>query len=169
VDGRKIDAGDAPATAGGCAVGCAVALAGLVVGFVVGTAASNLIGDAWTYCYDVAWPVAYDMADSPRFFIFEGLGWLLLYSLCLPVGFWLARRLLRGRRWLLRLGAWLLASSVLLAGVFTTDLMLNVSARDGMYQQARCPHGRPPWWPGWLPARGASNPCGSGPCLGAGR
>ncbi|MEZ0096070.1 hypothetical protein ABH925_007277 [Streptacidiphilus sp. EB129] len=118
----------------------------------------------------MAWPAGFDMADSPRFFVFEGLGWLLLYSLCLPVGFWPARRLLRGRgRRLLWLGAWLLASSVLLVGVFSADLMLNVSARDGMYQQARCPQGLPPWWPGWLPARRASNPCGSGPCLGAGR
>ncbi|WP_152628142.1 hypothetical protein [Streptacidiphilus neutrinimicus] len=123
---------------------------------------------AWTYCYDVPWPEAADLADSPRLFIFEDLGGLLLYWLCLPAGVLLARRLLRGRGSLLRLGASLLAPSVLLAGVLTTDLMLNVSAWGGMYEQARCQQGLPPWWPGWLPARPAANPCGSGPCLGAG-
>jgi hypothetical protein len=169
VDGREIDAGGAPAAAGGCALGCAVALAGLVVGLVVEVTAANLIGNAWDYCYNVGGPAASDMADSPRSFIFEALGWLLLYSLCLPVGLWLARRLLRERGRLLRLGASLLAASVLLTGVLATDLMLNVSAREGMYQQAHCPQGLPPWWPGWLPARRASDPCGSGPCLGAGR
>ncbi|MBF9071902.1 hypothetical protein [Streptacidiphilus fuscans] len=113
--------------------------------------------------------MANDMADSPRTFIFQDLGWLLLYSLCLPMGFWLARRLAHRRGRLLRISACLLATSVLLTGVLATDLMLNVSARDGMYQAAHCPQGLPPWWPGWLPARPGANPCGSGPCLGAGR
>jgi heme A synthase len=154
-----------PARAG-LGAGCLVAVAGLVVGYLVQATAANLMADAWTYCYDVDWPFAYDMADSPRLFIFEGLGWTLLYSLCLPLGFGLARRLLRDRRRLLRPGATALLSAALLTGVFTTDLMLNISARDGMYHQARCPHGTPPWWPGWLPARPGPNPCGSGPCPG---
>jgi hypothetical protein len=153
---------------GGCAGGCLVVIAGLIVGLGVEWGASSLIASAWMYCYNVAWPVAYDMADSPRFFIFEGLGYALLYSLCVPAGFWIGRRVFAARGRPLRIGAGLLTAAILLSGVFAGDLMLNISANDGMYRPARCTSGHPPWWPGWLPARPGPNPCGTGPCLGAG-
>jgi hypothetical protein len=158
----------APVVTGVCVGGCLVVIAGLIVGLAAEAFAWTVIANSWSYCFNVPWPVAYDMADSPRFYIFEGIGYLVLYWLCVPTGFWIARRVFSARGRFFRIAAGLLSAVVLLSIVFAGDLMLNISARDGMYLPARCPAGHPPWWPGWIPARDSPNPCGTGPCLGAG-
>lgn len=135
-----------------------VVLASLVIGVVTQELALAVLANAWSYCFDMAWPVTFDLADSPRFGIFQIAGYVLLYAACLPFGLLLARRVLRGRNGLVRLGAGVVAGLVLLLVVFAGDLMLHVSAPypavwDGPPPPSRCAAGRPPWWPSWLPAR----------------
>jgi hypothetical protein len=103
---------------------------------------------------------AFDATDSPRFSYFFGSGllFLALYLCCFPVGFWLAWRLLGTRHRLVRAIAACLAGLLLLGGVLTTDLVLNVSPPRGLYIHTRCPAGRPPWWPAWLPLRTSPSP-----------
>jgi hypothetical protein len=158
----------APAGAGGCVGGCLVMIAGLAVGLAVEIFAADVIASSWSYCFNVPGPMAQDMADSPRFYLFEGIGYLALYWLCVPLGFLIARRIFAARGRLFRIVAGILSAVLLVSVVFAGDLMLNISARGGMYLTSRCPAGRPPWWPGWIPARDSPNPCGTGPCLGAG-
>jgi hypothetical protein len=111
------------------------------------------------YGMNLAWVPAVDAADSPRFSLFgSGLLFRAHYLCCFPVGFWLAWRFLGTRHRLVRAIAACLAGLLLLGGAFTTDLVLNVSPPRGLYIQARCPAGRPPWWPAWLPLRTSPSP-----------
>jgi hypothetical protein len=142
------DGPKAPAATGACVGGGLLVIAGLVIGLVVEAFAQGVIARSWSYCFDMPWPMAYDVADSPRFYIFEWVGYLVLYSLCLPLGFWIARRLFAARARFFRIVAGLLTAVVMLSVVFAGDLTLNISARDGDYLPARCPAGHPPWWPG---------------------
>jgi hypothetical protein len=137
----------------GCVGGCLVVIVGLLVGVAVEGFAQDVIANSWSYCFNLPWPMAYDEADSPRFYIFEYLGWALPYCACLPAGVWIAWRVLAARGRGVRVVAGLLAGAVLLSAVLAGDLMLNITARDGISLPARCPAGHPPWWPEWLPAR----------------
>jgi hypothetical protein len=136
----------------------------LLVGVPLGLAvmfflADPIIQSTWSYCMDLPWPFAYDVADSPRFSIVEsGLLFLALYLSCFPVGFWLAWRFLAARHHRTRAISACLAGLLLLGGALTTDLVLNVSPPRGQYIHARCPAGRPPWWPTWLPLRTSPSP-----------
>lgn len=150
----------------GCVGGCLLVIAAVIIGVAAERFAVGVIASSWSYCFDAPWPAAYDLADSPRFWIFEDVGYLALYCLCVPMGFWIAGHVFAARRRFSRIAAGLLCAVVLLSIVFAGDLMLNISARDGVYLPDRCPAGHPPWWPGWIPARDSPNPCGTGPCLG---
>ncbi|MFG2043019.1 hypothetical protein [Dactylosporangium sp. NPDC048998] len=137
----------------------AVRLVGVPLGFAAEILAFRIIQDAWTYCMNMPWPPAYDIADSPRFsLVGSGLLFLVLYPCCFPAGFWLAWRFLAARHRRVRAIAACLAGLLLLGGAFTTDLVLNVSPPHGQYIHARCPAGRPPWWPAWLPLRTSASP-----------
>jgi hypothetical protein len=76
----------APVVTGVCVGGCLVVIAGLIVGLAAEAFAWTVIANSWSYCFNVPWPVAYDMADSPRFYIFEGIGYLVMYWVCVPDG-----------------------------------------------------------------------------------
>jgi hypothetical protein len=143
----------------GCLGGCLLLIIGPVFGLATMELASEIIGNAWSYCMDLAWAPAFDITDSPRFSLFETGGlFLALDSCCFPVGFWLAWRFLAARRRWIRAAAGCLAGLLLLCGAFATDLMLNVGPKHGMYIHARCPAGRPPSWPKWLPLRTSKSP-----------
>jgi hypothetical protein len=143
----------------GCLVGCLPLLVGAPLGFAVALLADRIIQSSWSYCMDLPWPAAYDFADSPRFsLVGSGLLVLVLDPCCFPVGFWLAWRFLAARRRRVRAIAGCLAGLLLLGGAFSADLVLNVGPPRGMYIHARCPAGRPPWWPAWLPLRTSESP-----------
>jgi hypothetical protein len=155
----EADAPASPKRGAGRLVGCLPLLVGVPLGFAVELLlAEPIIQHAWMYCMDLPWPPAADVADSPRFSLFgSGLLFLALYPISFPVGFWLAW-FVPSRRHLLRTIGACLAGLLLLGGVFTTDLVLNVSPPRGEYVHARCPAGRPPWWSDWLPVRTSPSP-----------
>ncbi|WP_055588597.1 hypothetical protein [Peterkaempfera griseoplana] len=144
---------------GGCLVGCLPPLAGLMLGVLTVEAATEVIGRSWSYCMDLSWVPAIETADSPRFGLIGTFPlFLLLDCCCFPVGFWLAWRFLPAPRRGVRAVAGCLAGILLLGAAFTADLMLNVGPKQGMYVHARCPGGRPPWWPAWLPLDTSRSP-----------
>lgn len=143
----------------GSLVGCLPLLAGLVLGVLVVETATSVIGTSWAYCMDMPWVPALDIADSPRFSLIGTFPlFMLLDCCCFPAGFWLAWRFLAARRRRLRTIAGCLAGVLLLGGAFTADLMLNVGPKQGMYVHMRCPAGRPPWWPTWMPIDTSRSP-----------
>ncbi|WP_158692871.1 hypothetical protein [Streptomyces roseochromogenus] len=144
--------GSQPDSCGGW--GCLLPLAGLVLGLLAEAEAGAFISDTWSYCMNIAWPAAYDIADSPRFYLLTTLPLIAAYCCAFPLGFLLARRFLpRSRRRLVRVLTASLAGLLVLSAVLVGDLVYNVAPPDGKYLSARCPHGRPPWWPKPLPLR----------------
>jgi hypothetical protein len=136
----------APGSCGGW--GCLLPVAGVVLGLLAEGEAGAFISDTWSYCMNIAWPAAYDIADSPRFYLLTNLPLIAAYCCAFPLGFLLARRFIaRSRRRLVRVLTASLAGLLVLSAVLTGDLVYNLAPPDGKYLSARCPHGRPPWWP----------------------
>jgi hypothetical protein len=127
-----------------------------MVGLLAEFAAGDFISGGWSYCMNMAWPVAYDMADSPRFYLLTNLPLITTYCCAFPLGFVLARRfIVPARRGYVRVLTRSVAGLLVLTAVLAGDLVYNVAPPDGKYLSARCPHGRPPWWPTPLPMRGS--------------
>ena len=134
--------------------GCLLPVLGVMLGLLAEAGAGGFISDGWSYCMNMAWPAAYDIADSPRFYLLTALPLIALYCCAFPLGFLLAWRFLaRSRRRLVRVLVGSLAGLLVLSVVLAGDLVYNVAPPDGKYLSARCPHGRPPWWPKPLPLR----------------
>ncbi|MCP2341592.1 hypothetical protein [Actinomadura rupiterrae] len=130
--------------------GCAAAGAALLGGFALGALQNRDIIGGWTYCSGLAAGAVVDSGDS------FGLGFGLLffrlpgYTLCLVIGGAAGMRLTRGRPRSVRVAA-ALAGAFLLAGLaFWGDYALN-NGLGPMDVSRRCPQGRPPWWPSWVP------------------
>ncbi|WP_329568699.1 hypothetical protein [Kitasatospora sp. NBC_01266] len=139
------------AESGGCALGCLTVVVGAVVGVVADGESERVISEAWGYCTNQDWyPARMEAPDDWRFGLVLYV-FILLYAACLPVGFAVAWRLLRGRgRWV-RTAVGVLAGVLLLGALFGADLAGNVAPKDGYYLPQRCPLGHPPWWPSLLP------------------
>lgn len=134
--------------------GCLLPVVGVVLGLLAEAKAGDFISGTWSYCMKMPWPAAYDIADSPRFYLLTALPLIAAYCFAFPLGFMLARRFLaRGRRRRVRLLTGSLAGLLVLSAVLGGDLVYNVAPPHGDYLSARCPHGRPPWWPKPLPLR----------------
>ncbi|QKW21070.1 hypothetical protein HUT16_20225 [Kitasatospora sp. NA04385] len=141
-------------------VGCLALLLAPVLGFLVETRVLGLIEDTWSDCAGVARQVAHDLTDDPRFDVLSpyAFGYLLLP----PAAVLLARCLTRRSPDLLT-PALAAACAALLAAltVAAVDLERNLTPPHGFYLPANCPDGRPPWLPGFLPARDSGPPIGS--------
>jgi hypothetical protein len=137
---------EAPAERDGCARGLLAVGLGLVLGFCAQQAALAVLAHAWTTCTGWPWPPTSDMVDSPRFGLFEWIGYGLLYSARLPLGVALGARLLRGRRRAARLLLGLALAATLLGGLACVDVALHVDI-ESVADLSRCPNGVPPWWP----------------------
>ncbi|MEV6057061.1 hypothetical protein [Streptomyces sp. NPDC052107] len=134
--------------------GCLLPVAGVVLGLLAWAEADSFISDSWSYCMNMAWPAAYDIADSPRFYLLFDLPLIAAYCCAFPLGFLLARRfLVPSRRRFVRALTGILAGLLMLSAVLAGDLAYNAAPPHGDYLSARCPHGRPPWWPKPLPLR----------------
>ncbi|WP_042410175.1 hypothetical protein [Streptacidiphilus carbonis] len=134
--------------------GCLVPVAGVVLGLLAEATASDIISSTWSYCTNMPWPEAYDFTDSPRFYLLFNLPLIAAYCCAFPLGFLLATRLLPpSRRRPVRVLTASLAGLLMLSAVLAGDLVYNVAPPDGKYLSARCPHGRPPWWPKPIPLR----------------
>jgi hypothetical protein len=143
--------GSQPKSCGRC---CLLLVAGGILGLLAQFGASTFISNTWSYCMNMAWPEAYDFADSPRFYLLVELPLFAAYCCAFPLGFLLARRFLRrSRRRFVRALVGSLAGLLLLSVVFTGDVVYNLAPPHGMYLSARCPSDRPPWWPKPLPLR----------------
>lgn len=139
-----------------CGWGCLLLVGGGVLGMLALFGASVFIGSTWSYCMNMPWPEAYDFADSPRFYLLFELPLIAAYCCAFPLGLLLARRFLfRSRRRLVRALVGSMAGLLVLSAVFTGDVVYDLAPPHGMYLSARCPSGRPPWWPKPLPLRGS--------------
>jgi hypothetical protein len=136
---------------------------GLVLGFKAMGLASDISLDAWGYCMGMDPQLAVDTVYAGTLDGLTELPLLLVRLatcvLAFPFGFLVAAAVLRGRRLLAMLPAAALAGLLALSIAFVADLSAIASPPYGYYAPALCPHGRPPWWPGFLPLRdsGPSN------------
>ncbi len=136
------------------AAGCLLPVAGVALGLLASVEADSLISDSWSYCMNMGWPPASDIADSPRFSLLSDLPLIAVYCWAFPLGFVPARRFLGpSRRRSARELTGILAGVLMLSAVLAGDLEYNLAPPHGDYVSARCPHGRPPWWPKPLPLR----------------
>jgi hypothetical protein len=108
--------------------------------------------DAWSYCSNLANEVAVDTAPHSDV---VGLGHVLLqgllYTLAFPAGFGFGRLVMRGQSRRAAIIVACLFGVLLCAALFVGDFALNNGEAPGFYLPERCPAGRPPWWPSWLP------------------
>ncbi|MFD5466371.1 hypothetical protein ACFWIQ_26595 [Kitasatospora sp. NPDC127059] len=119
------------------------------------TRQNDNILDTWTYCSGYATEVAVDTSPHSGVEVGEDLTTLriLLYGLSLPVGFGLGRLLTWGRSRRAAIIVGCLLGMLLCAALFVGDFALHNGEAPDFYLPERCPGGRPPWWPGWLPMR----------------
>ncbi|MEW2622899.1 hypothetical protein [Streptomyces sp. NPDC048106] len=126
---------------------------GLVVGFTTREAVLTIFQHTWTYCLYMDWPPTADLVDSPRFSLLPWLGYGMLYSACLPAGFWAGRRLLRSHVRSPQLLLGLLFTAILLSGSAFADLSMHIGLHTAAANSSRCQTGLPTCWPTWWPAR----------------
>jgi hypothetical protein len=136
-------------------LGCLGAFLALVLGFAIMMRQNNNILDTWTYCSNQATEVAVDTSPHSGAEVGIDLSMLriLVYALGFPLGLALGRLVTRGRSRRAAVLAGCLLGAALCATVFVGDFALNNGEAAGFYLPERCPAGRPPWWPGWLPLR----------------
>jgi hypothetical protein len=132
--------------------GCLVAVSAALGGFALAVLQDNSIVDGWSYCSGMA---AGGVVDSGESF---GLGFEFLffrvpgYSICLGTGMAVGMWATRGRAPLVRILAVLGLGLLFAALTFWADYAFN-NGLGSMYVSPRCPQGRPPWWPSWVPLR----------------
>jgi len=145
---------------GRAGVGRLALLLAPVLGFVVQARVLDLVAGTWADCAGLARQVSQDLTDDPRFNL-PGpydFGYLLLPVAAALLALYATRRspgLLAPV--LAAAGAALLAA----LAVAAVDLEHNLTPPRGHYLPAECPDGRPPWLPGFLPARDSGPPNGS--------
>lgn len=138
-------------SARGCVAGCLLALLAVSGGFALAVLQNTVIVDGWSYCFGMP---AGAVVDSGEAF---GLGFDLLfripgYGLCLGAGMAAGMWATRGRPILVRILAVLGLALLFAAMAFYADYAVN-NGLGPMYVSLRCPHGRPQWWPSWVPLR----------------
>ncbi|MFC8715932.1 hypothetical protein [Kitasatospora sp. NPDC057198] len=140
--------------------GCLALLLAPVLGFLVQTRVLDLIAGTWADCAGLARQVSQDLTDDPRFDL-PGpydFGYLLLPVAAVLLALHLTRR---SPDLLTRALAAACAALLAALAVAAVDLERNLTPPHGAYLPAKCPDGRPPWLPGFLPARDSGPPNGS--------
>jgi hypothetical protein len=137
----------------GCPWGCLTVIASATIGVTLAWLQNENTLNAWDYCSNLAHQVATDLADQGQVSVFSLLGRVVIYSLCLPLGILIGRLSTRGHSAVIRAIAGLIGGLAICALAFWGDYALNNGMLHGFYLPSRCPGGRPPWWPSWLPLR----------------
>ncbi|MFF0294177.1 hypothetical protein ACFYST_25980 [Kitasatospora sp. NPDC004614] len=152
------EAEPAPAAAGsGAGIGCLALLLAPVLGFTVESRVLRLIEDTWSGCLNMAWPVTYDLTDDARFNLLNSYecGYLFLPPLAVLLALYLTRR---SPGLLTRALAAAFAALLTALAVAAVDMEHNLTPPRGWYLPGKCPDGRPPWLPDFLPARDSGPP-----------
>ncbi|MFF0389148.1 hypothetical protein ACFYS8_10670 [Kitasatospora sp. NPDC004615] len=154
------EAEPAPAASGsGAGIGCLALLLAPVLGFTVESRVLRLIEDTWSDCLNMARPVTYDLTDDARFNLLNSYecGYLFLPPLAVLLALYLTRR---SPGLLTRALAAAFAALLTALAVAAVDLEHNLTPPRGWYLPGKCPDGRPPWLPDFLPARDSGPPTG---------
>lgn len=135
----------------GCVAGCLLAVVAGLGGFALAVLQNNGIVASWSYCFGMPAGAVVDSGDSLGLgfdFLFRVSGYGICLAAGMAVGMWATRRRPRLVRILAGFGLALLFAAL----AFWADYALN-NGLGPMYVSPRCPQGRPPWWPSWVPLR----------------
>ncbi|MFG2693553.1 hypothetical protein [Kitasatospora sp. NPDC048407] len=138
-------------------IGCLALLLAPVLGLLVESRVLRLIEDTWSGCLNMAWQVTYDLTDDARFNLLNSYecSYLFLPPLAVLLALYLARR---SPCLLTRALAAAFAALLTALAVAAVDLEHNLTPPRGWYLPGKCPDGRPPWLPDFLPARDSGPP-----------
>jgi hypothetical protein len=138
---------------------------GLVIGVTLAILQDVNTIDAWSYCSNLAPQVSNDIANTGQVWLGSLLLRVFVYTVGFLMGAGIAWPSCRRRSLAVRVVAGCALGLMICALAFWSDYALNNGMAHGFYLPSRCPGGRPPWWPIWLPLR-VSGRCAGELCNG---